>query len=330
VLWCVRQDGILLGMTYERSHDVVAWFRHRIGGTAAAVESVAVIPGEDGEDRLWIVARRTVGGVERRTVELRELAFGAATDQEDAFFVDAGLSYDGRSWPATTLALSAATGEAVMATAGVAVFGPGDDGKLVSAGEGRARIVTVASPTVATVDVVRPFPAGGPFVAGAWSLDDPAITVAGLDHLEDETVALLADGAVVTPRRVEGGTVSLDAPATRVHAGLPYTATIRTLPVEAGADEGTAQGRRKRIHRLLVRLWRSLGLKAGSRPDRLDTVPFRSTGDVMDAPPPLHTGDMRLALPGGWTREGRVVLVHDLPLPFTVLSLAMQLSAHEP
>jgi len=39
---------------------------------------------------------------------------------------------------------------------------------------------------------------------------------------------------------------------------------------------------------------------------------------------------MRIALRGGWNRQGRVVLAHDLPLPLTVLSLVMQLAAHEP
>jgi len=335
VLWCVRGDGVLLGMTYERSQDVVAWHRHHLGGRDAAVESVTAIPSPaEGEDRLWIAARRTVGGVTRRTIELKELAFGAATDQADAFFVDGGLSYDGRSHPSATLSFGATAGIDVAATAGAAVFDgdpeTGDAGKLLRAGGGRARITAVVSPTAATVDIVTPFPDAGPWPAGSWSLDDPAEAIGGLEHLEGETVALLADGAVVAPQTVAGGAVTLDAPATRVHAGLAYDARIRTLPVEAGADEGTAQGRRKRIHRLIVRLWRSLGLKAGRDTDHLDTVPFRSTSDAMDAPPPLLTGDVRIAMPGGWNREGRVVLVHDQPLPLTVLSLVMQLAAHEP
>ena len=330
VLWCVRGDGVLLGMTYERSQDVVAWHRHVIGGREGAVESVTAIPSPgEGEDRLWIVARRRVNGVTRRTVEMKELAFGAGTEQADAFFVDGGLTYDGRSHPAALLSLDGIAGDIVLASS-PGVFAPGDVGKLVSAAGGRARILGYGDAATVTGEVLIPFGATGPFAAGAWSLDEPLLDPGGLEHLEGESVTLLADGAVVPPQIVSGGKVVLDAPATRIHAGLAYGATIRTLPVEAGADEGTAQGRRKRIHRLIARLWRSLGLKAGTDAARLDIVPFRSSGDALDGAPPLLTGDMRVALRGGWNREGRVVLAHDLPLPLTVLSLVMQLAAHEP
>ena len=331
VVWCVRGDGVLLGMTYERSQDVVAWHRHAIGGREAAVESVCALPSPaEGEDRLWIVARRKVGGAMRRTVEVKELAFDAATAQEDAFFVDGGLTYDGRSFPDAELSLGATAGSGIAAAISPGVLSGSDVGKLLSGAGGRARITAVADAGAATVDVVRGFGMAGPLAAGSWSLDDPALTITELDHLEGEQVVLLADGAVVPPQTVAGGMVAIDAPATRIHAGLAYDAAILTLPVEAGADEGTAQGRRKRIHRLVARLWRSLGLKAGTDPARLDTLPFRSTGDAMDGPPPLLTGDMRIALRGGWNRQGRVLLAHDQPLPLTVLSLAMQLGAHEP
>ena len=28
IYWAVREDGVLLGMTYQREEDVVAWHRH--------------------------------------------------------------------------------------------------------------------------------------------------------------------------------------------------------------------------------------------------------------------------------------------------------------
>ena len=30
-LWCVREDGILACLTYQRSDNVVAWSRHKVG-----------------------------------------------------------------------------------------------------------------------------------------------------------------------------------------------------------------------------------------------------------------------------------------------------------
>ena len=36
ILWCVREDGVLAGLTYQRSENVIAWHRHKLGGTFGA------------------------------------------------------------------------------------------------------------------------------------------------------------------------------------------------------------------------------------------------------------------------------------------------------
>ncbi|TGV14887.1 hypothetical protein EN786_37025, partial [Mesorhizobium sp. M4B.F.Ca.ET.143.01.1.1] len=60
----------------------------------AAVESAVVTPGQNGVDDIWLVVRRTIGGVTRRYIEVMQTPFeyGAL---EDAFQVDCGLSYSG-------------------------------------------------------------------------------------------------------------------------------------------------------------------------------------------------------------------------------------------
>jgi hypothetical protein len=67
ILWCVRGDGALLAMTYERDQKVVGWHRHLIAD--AEVESVATIYGNGTEDELWMVIKRTISGNPYRTVE---------------------------------------------------------------------------------------------------------------------------------------------------------------------------------------------------------------------------------------------------------------------
>ena len=97
-VWIVRQDGVLLGMTYERDSDSlkVGWHRHIVGGVNAKVESVAVIPSADGSsDEAWIIVSRTIGGVTKRYIEYVTKVFDESLAQEDAFFVDCGLSYSG-------------------------------------------------------------------------------------------------------------------------------------------------------------------------------------------------------------------------------------------
>lgn len=88
-LWAVRSDGMLLGMTYVPEQQVYGWHQHT---TSGVFESVCVVS-EGLEDVLYAVARRTVNGRSVRYIErLRSRQF---TAQEDAFFVDSGLTYDG-------------------------------------------------------------------------------------------------------------------------------------------------------------------------------------------------------------------------------------------
>ena len=94
-LWCVRSDGVLLGMTYVPEQQVYAWHRHVTVGT---FESVTVVS-EALEDALYAVVRRTVNGRSVRYIERLQTA--TFVDQADAFFVDSGLTYDGT--PVTTL-----------------------------------------------------------------------------------------------------------------------------------------------------------------------------------------------------------------------------------
>lgn len=100
ILWCVRTDGELACLTREIDQEVIAWSRQIIGGTfegiasqQAVVESVAVIPGDGGEDEVWIVVKRTIDGSTVRYVEyFRPFDYGS--EQEDAFFVDSGLEQE--------------------------------------------------------------------------------------------------------------------------------------------------------------------------------------------------------------------------------------------
>lgn len=88
-LWCVRDDGLLLGLTYLPGQQVAAWHQHDTDG---AFESVCAIS-ENGESALYCVVRRTINGNTKRYVErLHTRQFATLAD---AFFVDCGLSYSG-------------------------------------------------------------------------------------------------------------------------------------------------------------------------------------------------------------------------------------------
>lgn len=87
-IWCVRDDGILLVLTYLKEHQIFGWSRHV---TQGRVLSVAAISGDNGDVVLLAVQREVEG---RPRVFLERLAepFAPDTAVENAFFVDCGIT----------------------------------------------------------------------------------------------------------------------------------------------------------------------------------------------------------------------------------------------
>ena len=99
LIWCVREDGRLVCLTYQREQQVVAWHQHIFGGAfstgIAVCESIATIPTDDKEYQSWVIVKRTINGVTRRYVEyLNEFDFDQ-TDNTEFNFLDSQLAYSG-------------------------------------------------------------------------------------------------------------------------------------------------------------------------------------------------------------------------------------------
>lgn len=89
VLWCVRNDGILLGMTYQREHEVWGWHQHDTEGTFESVASVT----EGQVDAVYVIVKRNINGSDVRYIE--RVHHREETLPEDCFYIDSGLTYDG-------------------------------------------------------------------------------------------------------------------------------------------------------------------------------------------------------------------------------------------
>ncbi len=149
-------------------------------------------------------------------------------------------------------------------------------------------------------------------------------TVSGLDHLEGKSVEILADGAVSPGREVSGGAVTLQSPAGIVLAGLPFTSTLRPMKLEMPDQQGASRGRKKRIHRMLLSLHKSLGGEVssdgGARWEQ--SIP---------APPATSWTTARPSSPGTKTSSSRAVTpprrhrrAPGPALPLTVLDLVLK------
>tara|TARA_X000001382_G_scaffold83599_1_gene59162 strand:+ start:8608 stop:11340 length:2733 start_codon:yes stop_codon:yes gene_type:complete len=417
VLWCVVTDGTLLGMTYQRDQEVIAWHRHILGGasdtasTQAMVESVAIIPAtaDDGAgiDEVYIAVKRYVNGADRRYVERITTGLELTQTREQAFFIDSGLSLN---TPITITATTAADPVVVTASShglsnedsvkirdikgmvelnnrsfivaskGTNSFSLVPDQNAISAS---ITAITKANPAVVTAtshgltDSEKIYISG---VAGMTQVNGLVFTVAnkttntfelsgidssgygtytsggsirhaedgtshtayisggnarlettsitGLDHLEGQVVSILGDGAVQPDKTVASGAITLSTKASIVHVGLPYTSKLVTLNLEAGSADGTAQSKTKRINELTVRLYRSLGMTAGSEGQTLDIVPFRDSSDPMDSSPTLFTGDKRLPYPHGYETSGNIEIQQTQPLPQNIISLITRINTN--
>lgn len=161
--------------------------------------------------------------------------------------------------------------------------------------------------------------------AGATYNGSPATTISGLTWLEGQTVQVLADGAAHPDRVVTSGAITLQRSASVVQVGLGYASTLRTTRIEAGAGDGTSQGKSKRITKVVFRFYNTLGAKVGPDETMLDTIQFRTGSDLMDQAPPLFTGDQGpIDWPGGYDFDGFIMVKQDQPLPMTVVSIMPQ------
>lgn len=234
VLWCVMDDGTLNAFTYQRPEGITAWSKHITNGT---FESAASIYGQNGNNELWVVVKRTIQGQTARHIEYLEEPYDGEdiTTDTGCFYVDSGLTYNGVA----------------------------------------------------------------------------ARRISGLDHLEGETVSILADGVVLNSQKVTNGSIFLAEAASIVHAGLPYDQMLQTMRIESPDTEGTSQGRAKYINRCTIRLYKTLSLQYGSLWSNLKTKTFESP----------YSGDFELNMPAGWSKDGYVVIKNSSPTPIGIVAI---------
>ena len=165
--------------------------------------------------------------------------------------------------------------------------------------------------------------------SGATYSGSAATNITGRDHLEGQTVSILANGAVHPDKVVSSGAVTLDFSVTKAHIGLNFTSTLQTMRIDAGGTEGTAQGKTKRIHEVVLRLFRTVGVLVGSSETEIDRIPFRSSAGAMTSATPLFTGDKEIEFRGGFDTDGFIVVQQNQPLPLTIIGIFPRLITYD-
>lgn len=95
-----RTGGRLIGLTYDKEQNVMAWHRHTIGGTEVEIESVECVFNDTiQQDQVWFCCRRKLNGQYIRTVEVLDKDFRMESPLEEMYFVDCGIKYNAYKLP---------------------------------------------------------------------------------------------------------------------------------------------------------------------------------------------------------------------------------------
>lgn len=337
LVWVIRNDGVMLALTFLKEQEVYGWSRHDTNGQFVSVCSVTEPP----VDAVYVVVRRYVRGQWVYYQERMDDRLWANAEQ--CFCVDSGLAYP-LDYPAAVLTPAAASGTGVLFITDVNAFSAANIGDVIRVGGGKATVVSFSTPQAITADITEPITAvlpddpdnrPLPQPEGDWSISTPTTVVTGLGHLEGKEVAILADGSVVNNQIVVNGSVTLPAPASQIVVGLPYVVQVQSLYTDLPAEPGTAQGKRKSLYAVTVIVENSRGFTLGAnQPDQAAqpnqaTVTWanmmewkqRGQANPMGSALPLFTGLARVAIPSNWNTRGQVALEQRYPLPLNIMAM---------
>lgn len=353
IVWAVRDDGTMLGLTYLKEHEIWGWHRHDTGDGDEYVDVCAIPEGRETTNYL-LVRRYMPDGSARLYVERTPTRL--ITDAVDGRFLDCygEPEEDANATVGNTYALHYDDSPGVLAwylapTGGTSPWTEGDfspdigkkfllygpDGEQFFCLIGEVAHQFAAYVTLTTshpewtndagvpndddVDQTsgaRPFPVTLPFSTSTWS--EGSNEIDQLWHLEGREVMVIGDGVPQGPLTVTAGKVTLEAHAVIRAAGLSYNSDIETLEPDI-IDGETIADKRKTVGQVVVRVERTTGLSVGLDEASLQDWNAEWNLDIRDGK--LFTGKLRVPNLTRGDDTGRVFLRQSLPLPFTVCSL---------
>ena len=360
ILWCVRGDGELAALTYQREQEVVAWHRHIFGGRFGAATitvsdyaniatgSRLLLTKSDGTTVTFTSTTGTAG-----TDEFKTETNNNTTADNIYTAINAHADFTVANPAAAVVTV---TETSPSSTGFLTIKSVDDTVKLATTDQGKAVCESVA--VIPTDDseyqvwvIIKRTVNGSTrryveylnifdfdetdntsfnFLDSALSYSGTAATTfTGLDHLEGQTVAILADGATHPDKPVSSGSVVLDRSATNVKMGLAYHSILKTMRIDAGSQDGTSQGKTKRIYEITARLYQSVGVEIGPDLSNMERIPFRTSANPMDEGIPVFTGDKEVEFRGNYDTDGYILVRQTQPLPFTILSLYPRLQTND-
>ena len=367
-IWAVKADGQLVGLTYLRDQQVIAWHRHKIGGVSGAC---TITVSDFANIAAGTVLKFTKSNGQTVTFTSETAGSGAPTDTDFGFRPNESnnttadniftrINAHADFTVANPAAAVVTVEETLRKGAAPLTVESSDTARLTttnqeisiveslsvipSSNNGEEELWMIVQRTIdgvtrryiefmeATFDTRESSTKKNAFfIDSGLSYNSTATaTISGLDHLEGQTVSILGDGSVYAAQSVTSGGISSLAPVvSEVQIGLSYESIVKTLRPEAGADDGTAQGKTKRVFDLTARFIQTLGAKVSEDGINYDEIQFRAGSSSMDGSPPLFSGDKQIQFRGGWETEGQVYIKQDQPLPIHITAILTRLVTND-
>ncbi len=324
-IWVAFSDGEFAVFTYLKEQQIWGWCRGDTQGEVISFNSIR----EGSQDAVYAVVKRDgVNFVER---------FGDRffSDPKDQFFVDSGLTYDGRNTSTTTITITSSDDyeypDVATLVASASYFTAEMVGQSIiffTEDQKTPVLITAFNSDVnVTGEIQRVVPESIQNIATTeWGLG--ANEFSGLDHLEGKTVSVMADAGDEGDFVVVDGKVEIAFDATVVHIGLPYTSSLQTLDIELSASGETARPNKKNINKVFTYTRNTTGIKAGTMIDNLNPYKAREDENYGQAPD-RRTELLEIDVEGQWERPGRIYLVQDRPIETEILSIMPEVGISE-
>ncbi|CAG22447.1 hypothetical protein [Photobacterium profundum] len=321
LIWVIFDDGTAATLTYMKEQQIWGWCPHTTNGKYKNVASVE----EGSRSSIYFVVERIINGAPVNVIEYQ--ASREFKNIEDAHFVDCGVSIDNKA--KTWIELSG--GGNWLAQSDVTMLTGADFFNTTQVGNEILILQNELRVTILILEVTDAKNAKGRLKGVVTEgLRNTKITswglavhdVSGLDHLNDQEVAILVDGGEAKPQVVSGGKISLQYPGLNIHAGLSYKSIGRTLPIEVlGAGGGqTVKPKQKIVNKLYLEIHESVGVLGGTKLDDMDQLKQREW-ESYGMPASPVTGIVEIDVSAGYENPGQVYFSQEAPLPLSVLSI---------
>lgn len=368
VSWFRLKDGTIVGLTYIPQQETVAWHQHKIGGdysynstregdptghlttdkSHAVVLDMCTIPSST-RDQLWMLVRRTIPVADTAlntftgsnsispagTLIFNDTGHGLLTGEQIE------VSNDGGTLPGNLAAsITYYVTKINDDTFTVSTTSTGSAVEYSSTGSG-TNSWSYAERIIETVEMMEDWMtteaiSESKYLDGHVTHTGTNVDSGELDHLEGETVGILADGSVLDNQVVNssGQFTTAIGTTTTIIAGMRYISKVISLPISIGPQGRIRIGNKKRIHRTWAKIHRTPNFKYATytenhTDEELIELVTRTIANKYGEAPHLASETKELIPKSQGFTDGQFLIQQSDPMPLNILAYEVDFETND-